>query len=54
MFGQPPGMIPEELAKYWQAQVPALAVQTVPETNHYTILFSQAAAGVIAAQLVSP
>lgn len=51
MFGQPPGMIPDELAAYWQAQVPALAVHTVPQANHYTILFDQAAASTIAAQL---
>jgi pimeloyl-ACP methyl ester carboxylesterase len=54
MFGQPPGVIPDELAAYWQARVPVLAVQTVPQTNHYTILFDQAAAKAIAAQLVSP
>jgi lipase len=53
MFGQPPGIIPDELGAYWQAQVPALAVQTIPGTNHYTILFDQAAAGAIAARLVS-
>jgi pimeloyl-ACP methyl ester carboxylesterase len=52
MFGQPPGVIPDELAAYWQAQAPALAVQTVPETNHYSILFGQAGARAIAAQLV--
>jgi hypothetical protein len=28
-------------------------VQTIPGTNHYTILFDQAAAGAIAARLVS-
>jgi lipase len=52
MFGQPPGVIPDQLAAYWQAQVPELAVQTVPETNHYSILFSDSAARAIAAQLV--
>lgn len=52
MFGQPPGMIPDELAAYWQAKVAALTVQTVPGTNHYTILLDQAAANVIAGRLV--
>ncbi len=53
MFGQPPGVIPDELAAYWQAQVPALAVATIPDTNHYTILFSPAGAAAIAAQLAA-
>ncbi len=53
MFGQPPGMIPAELASYWQAEVPALEVQTIPGTNHYSILFGQAAARAIAAQIAS-
>lgn len=53
MFGQPPGMLPDELAAYWQAQVPALAVTTIPDTNHYTILFSPAGAEAVAAQLAA-
>lgn len=53
MFGQPPGMIPDELAAYWQAQIPALTVTTIPQTNHYTILFDRAAANTVARQLVS-
>jgi lipase len=51
MFGQPPGMIPAELAAHWQASTPALRVQTIPETNHYTILFSPSGAQAIATQL---
>jgi lipase len=53
MFGQPPGVIPDELATHWQDTVPALTVATIPATNHYSILFDQAAAGIIAGQLVS-
>ena len=45
------GLIPAELAQHWQAAAPALRVQTIPETNHYTILFSPSAAPSIAAQL---
>ena len=52
MFGQPPGLIPDELVAHWQARLPTLAVQTVPKTNHYTILFDHVAAQTIAAQLV--
>lgn len=53
MFGQPPGLIPDELAASWQAQIPALAVTTIPQTNHYSILFDQAAANAVATHLVS-
>ena len=44
-------MIPAELAEHWQAAAPALRVQTIPETNHYTILFSPAGARAVASQL---
>ncbi len=51
MFGQPPGLLPDELVAYWQHQVPQLRISTVPDTNHYSILFSPQAAADIAAQL---
>jgi lipase len=51
MFGQPPGLLPAELVGYWQAEVPALRVTTIPGTNHYSILFAPEAAAVIAAEL---
>jgi hypothetical protein len=51
MFGQPPGMIPAELAAHWQASTRALRVQIIPETNHHTILFSPSGAQAIATQL---
>jgi lipase len=51
MFGQPPGLLPDELVTYWHSQVPQLHVTTVPATNHYSILFSPHAAAGIAAQL---
>lgn len=51
MFGQPPGLIPEELAAHWQDAVPALRVSTVPGTNHYSILMAPHAAATIAAHL---
>ncbi len=53
MFGQPPGLIPEELAARWQDAVPGLQVTTIPGTNHYTILMAPDAAAVIAAQLTA-
>jgi lipase len=53
LLGQPPGLIPDEYAAYWQARSPALAIQTIPDTNHYTIVFSEAAAKATATQIVS-
>jgi len=51
MFGQPPGLLPDELVSDWQRQVPQLHVTTIPDTNHYSILFSPQSAADIAAQL---
>lgn len=47
MFGQPPGLLPAELVAAWQERVPALRPQTVPGTNHYTIMFEREAAAVV-------
>jgi lipase len=51
MFGQPPGLLPDEVVAYWQSAIPELRVTTIPDTNHYSILFSPDAAAVIAAQM---
>ncbi len=48
MFGQPPGLLPDELVSYWQGEIPELRVSTVPGTNHYSILFAPHAAADIA------
>jgi lipase len=53
MFGQPPGIMPEELAAHWQEAVPALRIATIPGTNHYTILMAPQAAVAIAAHLTA-
>lgn len=47
MFGQPPGLLPAELVATWQERVPALRPQTVPDTNHYTIMFEREAAAAV-------
>ena len=44
MFGQEPGLLPAEAVAGYDAAVPALSVETVPGTNHYTVLFQAAAA----------
>ncbi len=51
MFGQPPGLLPDDVATYWQREVPELRVSTIPDTNHYSILFAPHGAAAIAAQL---
>ncbi len=51
MFGEPPGLLPEELTEAWAGRVTALRVHTIPGTNHYSILFAPHATAEIAAQL---
>lgn len=51
MFGDPPGLIGEDLAAYWQAEVPNLTVTTIADCNHYTIMFLPAPTAVIATTL---
>ncbi len=50
MFGQPPGLLPaDSVASY--DEVAHVRVETVPDTNHYTILFAPAAAERVAAAI---
>lgn len=51
MFGQPPGLLPDEVVAYWQREAPQLRLTTVADVNHYTLMFSAAGAAAIAAQL---
>lgn len=44
MFGPPPGLLPAEAVAAYDASVAALRVETVPDVNHYTILFDPVAA----------
>jgi len=53
MFGQPPGLLPDEAVRHWQAEAPALRVSTVSGTNHYSILFAPHAAAAAAAALTA-
>ncbi|MGI8524268.1 MAG: alpha/beta hydrolase [Nocardioides sp.] len=49
MFGEPPGLLPAEAVAAYGAEVANLSVETVPDVNHYTILFDPAAAARVAA-----
>jgi pimeloyl-ACP methyl ester carboxylesterase len=53
MFGKPPGILPSEVLDQFAALAPMLTVETVPGTNHYTLLLDPAAAAVVAGRLVS-
>ena len=44
MFGQAPGLLPAQAVAAYDAEVEVLQAETVPEVNHYTILFDPAAA----------
>lgn len=48
MFGQPPGLLPTDSVSAY-ADVDHVRLETVPDTNHYTILFAPAAAARVAA-----
>jgi lipase len=53
MFGQPPGFLAEDVAARWQAEAPALRVQTVPGVNHYTIVLAPNGAAAVADQITA-
>lgn len=44
MFGEPPGLLPAEAVAAYAEAVPVLSVETIDNTNHYTILFDPGAA----------
>jgi hypothetical protein len=51
MFGQPPGMQPDELVAVWAPQIARFTDEIVDGTNHYTILMSDRGASAVAAAL---
>ena len=48
MFGSPPGIQPPELVAAWQSRAPQLRPHLIPDTNHYTLLFSPPSTAAIA------
>lgn len=48
MFGDPPGLLPADAVAAYDAEMDSLTAQTVPDCNHYTILFDPAAAAQVA------
>ena len=51
MFGEPPGMQPDELVAAWAPQIGQFTDEVVDDTNHYTILMSDGGASAVAAAL---
>ncbi len=49
MFGDPPGLLPAAAVSAYDEQVDLLTVETVPDVNHYTILFDPTSAARVAA-----
>lgn len=49
MFGEAPGLLPAAAVTSYADEVDLLTVETVPDVNHYTILFDPAAAARVAA-----
>ncbi|MEU6997497.1 hypothetical protein [Nonomuraea sp. NPDC046570] len=52
LLGQEPGLLPESLAAEWRARVPGLRDELVPDCNHYTIVFDDRCARLVAERLV--
>ena len=51
LFAEPPGFQPPELCATWQAQAPLLSTETVPGSNHYTLVLDPAHAATVAARI---
>jgi hypothetical protein len=51
LLDQPVGMIPDELTATWRRQLPALEEELVEDCNHYTILFQDRCASLVAQHL---
>jgi hypothetical protein len=48
MFGAAPGLLPAAAVEVYDEAAEALAVETVEDVNHYTILFDPVAAAQVA------
>jgi hypothetical protein len=51
LLDQPVGMIPDELTAAWKGRLPALEEELVEDCNHYTILFQDRCASLVARHL---
>ncbi|WP_440065313.1 alpha/beta hydrolase [Streptosporangium sp. OZ121] len=51
LLNQPVGMLPDELAAAWARRLPALEDEVLDDCNHYTILFDDRCASLVAKHL---
>jgi lipase len=51
LLDQPPGLYPEEQLVRWRSRLPSLAIEEVPQLNHYTILLHPSGAARVAASV---
>ncbi len=54
MFGQPPGLLPEDAVADARRRRPDIPVETVTGANHYTIALVEKFAAEIARRVVDP
>ncbi|MEU8143798.1 alpha/beta hydrolase [Nonomuraea sp. NPDC048901] len=53
LLNQDTGMLPDALAATWTARLPGLADEVIPGCNHYTIMFDERCASIVADRLTS-
>ncbi|MCA2227544.1 alpha/beta fold hydrolase [Nonomuraea aurantiaca] len=53
LLDQDTGMLPDALAATWTARLPGLTDEVIPGCNHYTIMFDERCASVVADRLTS-
>ncbi|MEV6159069.1 alpha/beta hydrolase [Nonomuraea sp. NPDC052129] len=53
LLDQDTGMLPDALAATWTARLPGLADEVIPDCNHYTIMFDERCASIVADRLTS-
>jgi pimeloyl-ACP methyl ester carboxylesterase len=54
MLGSPPGFLSDELIAHWRQAAPHLRIETVPDTNHYTLTLGPLGAATIARRIADP
>ncbi|WP_433510152.1 alpha/beta hydrolase [Nonomuraea sp. CA-143628] len=53
LLDQDTGLLPDALAAMWKARLPGLADEVIPDCNHYTIMFDERCASIVADRLTS-
>ncbi|MEV0344574.1 alpha/beta hydrolase [Nonomuraea sp. NPDC050680] len=53
LLDQDTGMLPDALAATWTERLPGLTDEVIPDCNHYTIMFDERCASIVADRLTS-